>query len=544
MTFRKYNRYQSALLVFLSIVGVALSISSAGDLNSDGQVNLSDVTIGLNILTGTPQPPENTSGSDVNGDGRLGAQEIVNALHKNAGLRGKAVILPPGPFISAVSDNSAIISWITNGPSTVNSVQFGTSTAYGLTAHAFQTDTATEDAGAYHVHAAKLTGLNAATRYYYRVRSDNAINDNAGVGWYFDTFPAVGTSDFSFMVYGDTRYNGEGPSVDYYHEIVLGNMVQEDANLILHVGDAVYRIDNLLEWSGSLPLLGIGDPVGEFFRLAGASQFPIIQRKWIAITKGNHEIAGVYENARIFEKTFEFPNAKNGLGTSPSESYYAFDYANARIIVLNHHSREHIDSTQLTWLENELQTAQAAGRWIFVTVHQPPIGIKLAEGWGNTKLADGSMYLLEADVVPLFQQYGVDLVFSGHSHMYAAWEKALYYKGKSATPPVIEESDTGVRYMIQGTGTTGMHAIDLTSGHAWSAVYDDEGPLSDYVGSGRIQFYPLDVTVSGAGSGANPLYSVITVSGDTCTVVTKSSAGGDAPPTIFHTYSFTRTRPG
>ena len=54
-----------------------------GDVNGDGEVNLSDAITALQIITGQ-SPAEVKNGADVNGDGVIGLGEAIMVLRKQA----------------------------------------------------------------------------------------------------------------------------------------------------------------------------------------------------------------------------------------------------------------------------------------------------------------------------------------------------------------------------------------------------------------------------------------------------------------------------
>ncbi len=458
-----------------------------------------------------------------------------------------AGILAPGPYVSCVTDNSVVVSWITDSSTSTNKVDYGPTNSYGNTATAYQTVSATEDTGTYYVHSAQLTGLSADTTYRYRVVSDSFVDDNGGAGWPVTTFPAPGTQNFSFVVYGDNRYGYVNDPYPLWHEKVMRGIENENPRLILNAGDVVGRSNYFLEWSGDHP--SSGDPMGEFFRVVGDSH-KIMQSTWIVPCKGNHETMGDYPT--LYEKIFENPYSGNGLGSNTEEGYFAFDYGNARIISLMHNGNDRLDygDDQYNWLVSELEAAQAASKWIFVIVHQPPFvpDISSSSKWG-----DGYMYRLQEYLVPLFEQYGVDMVFSGHAHCYVRWVNPLHYKGRDATPPVIEEVSEGVRYMIQGNDTYDLHVLDNDGdGFVETYVYDDTGTIGDYYGNGTLKKYDLNVVANGGGWNVDPLpsYTVITVNGNTCTIETKGmynasmTDNGSTVGTVYDSDTFTRSGAG
>ncbi len=58
-----------------------------GDVNGDGQVNLTDAVIALQILCGVSPNATVIYGADINGDGKIGMAEVIYILSVEAGLR-------------------------------------------------------------------------------------------------------------------------------------------------------------------------------------------------------------------------------------------------------------------------------------------------------------------------------------------------------------------------------------------------------------------------------------------------------------------------
>jgi 3',5'-cyclic AMP phosphodiesterase CpdA len=126
-------------------------------------------------------------------------------------------------------------------------------------------------------------------------------------------------------------------------------------------------------------------------------------------TIGNHEL-----NASLYFDYFSTPNS--------DEHYYSFDYGNSRFIVLavegyavGHEygpkTRTPMDpgSPQYEWLKKTLAESQDKS-WRFVFCHQSPFASGLEGGYTPAQKI----------LVPLFEQYKVNVVFSGHDHIYEA----------------------------------------------------------------------------------------------------------------------------
>jgi hypothetical protein len=104
----------------------------------------------------------------------------------------------------------------------------------------------------------------------------------------------------------------------------------------------------------------------------------------------------------------------DGGGGKENEEWYSYDYSNAHFIHLNTNSRHASGSPQYNWLVNDLQSTTA--EWIFVYHHHP----------GYNSYSDYADVLNH--LVPLYEQYGVDISFGGHLHYYErAYKDGVYY---------------------------------------------------------------------------------------------------------------------
>ena len=105
---------------------------------------------------------------------------------------------------------------------------------------------------------------------------------------------------------------------------------------------------------------------------------------------GNHD-----DTNEIFYKPFNM----NG------ESYYTYKKGNVRFFVLN---SNYMDPKQLAWFETQLQSASKSD-WKVCYFHHPL--------YTSAKFHGPSLDLRRM-LEPLFIKYGVEVVFSGHEHVY------------------------------------------------------------------------------------------------------------------------------
>lgn len=98
------------------------------------------------------------------------------------------------------------------------------------------------------------------------------------------------------------------------------------------------------------------------------------------------------------------------------ESFYTYKKGNARFFALN---SNYMDPKQLSWLEQQLKDA-GNGDWKICYFHHPL--------YSSGKFHGPSLDLRKL-VEPLFIKYGVDVVFSGHDHVYERIhpQNGIYY---------------------------------------------------------------------------------------------------------------------
>ena len=129
------------------------------------------------------------------------------------------------------------------------------------------------------------------------------------------------------------------------------------------------------------------------------------------------------------------------------KEYYRFKKGNVAFYSLN---SNYMDKNQLAWLESEL--AKDTSDWKICFFHHPPYSS--AKGHGS----DGQ---LREIVEPIFVKYGVNVVLTGHDHVYERIkpQKGIYYFVSGAggrlresdvqTSPLVEKSfDRDMHFML------------------------------------------------------------------------------------------------
>ncbi len=295
-----------------------------------------------------------------------------------------------GPYLQNVSSDAVVVMWQTSAPCD-STVDFGLTEAYAYSSH---------DGTLMQLHEVRLASLVPDTVYHYRIRSVSDGQAAQSADSTFRTAPAR-SSPFRFVVYGDSRSQ---PDV---HAAVVKAIVASDPRFVIHVGDYTGDGTDDSRWQTEF-----FDPAAAL--LASTPLFPAL---------GTHEA-----NSPLYYQYFDPPDGGGGHG----EQWYAFDYGDARFIVLDTDATYVPGSPQYDWLTAELQSASS--EWLFAVHHHP----------AYSSGAHGGEAEVQAHLVPLYETYGVDAVFTGHDHTYE------------------RSSKDGICYVVTGGGGAPIGAVDLT----------------------------------------------------------------------------------
>ena len=292
------------------------------------------------------------------------------------------------------------------------------------------------DSVATRFHRYALTGLEPDTEYGYSLRAGGVeIGPFA-----FRTAPAETVSDgrvVRIVSWGDSHY---GPTI---LEGIVERAGEFAPDLICSSGDMIGDGINEYEWIDQLfhPTRHISPSVPIHFAV------------------GNHDHGSWrlypehHDHNPYLDDRFEPAPPAGGVAPSgdvrePGASPYAYsvDYAGVHVIFVDPQFLDHdggnsglnAGSPQYEWLRRDLEAARDA-RWKLIYVHEPVY----CETWENGYY-DGEE-ALRRDLVPLMEEFGVDLCVSGHAHTY---ERGIPH------PPYDPETGDGntVAYLITGGG--------------------------------------------------------------------------------------------
>jgi len=387
-----------------------------------------------------------------------------------------------GPYLQNMTTTSTIVRWRTD-ISNQSAVHYGTSPA-NLTNVVSNTGNTTE-------HSVKITGLQPNTIYYYGVGTPSGYVVGGDADHYFKTSPNEGDEgDYRFWVLGDcgTANNNQRAVRNAYYNF-NGNTHTDG---ILMLGDNAYNDGTDNEYQ---------------YAIFQNMYEDILKNTVMWSTRGNHE-----RNADVYYDIYDFPtNGEAGGMASGSEAYYSFDYGNIHIVSLDSYvSNRSSNGAMLTWLENDL--ASTTQKWIVTIWHHPPY----SKGSHDSD-TEGRMVEMRQNAVPILEEYGVDLMLSGHSHSY---ERSYLMKGQYGKSNTFDPDQHAID---EGWGR---EDVDSVYTKTISGVFAGEGTVYAVAGSsGKISNAPLNHPIMKTdfvqlGS------LVLDVSGDTMDVKFINNIGG------------------
>ena len=270
------------------------------------------------------------------------------------------------PYVQNVTSTSATIMWRT-ASETNGRVAYGEE---GDLEHIAEGEIA-------ELHAIRLTDLEPDTQYAYEVRSGSVTYETEQ----FHTAPGP-NEEITAIVVGDT---GSG---DVQQEQLAEVMEDMNADLLLHTGDVVYQRGAACHYDDRYY-----EPYREL--IDSVPVYPVL---------GNHDV--LTDNGEPFLTAFDLPTESSG-----TERFYSFDYGPLHVAALDselYYGDDAISTEeQKEWLRQDLRATDRP--WKVVVIHRPP--------YSSSPYHGGDRNILE-DLVGIFEEEGVDVVFAGHEHVY------------------------------------------------------------------------------------------------------------------------------
>lgn len=266
-------------------------------------------------------------------------------------------------------------------------------------------------------YEARISGLDPETTYYYAVFDGDKRLAGGDETFRFATHPERGTSrPLRFWVVGDSGTGEKDQAM--VHEAMVQYTTREarPLDMYLHVGDMAY---------GS----GTDDQFQNYFF---AMYEPTLRNTVCWAAMGNHEGhtskgetgEGPYYDCYVLPTT-----AQAGGLASGTEAYYSFDYGRVHFICLDSHDLDRTRAGAMArWLKADLEKTRAD--WLIAFWHHPPYTKGSHDSDRESQLIE-----MRTHIMPILESGGVDLVLTGHSHIY---ERSMLMDGAYSTPTVAE----------------------------------------------------------------------------------------------------------
>jgi hypothetical protein len=331
---------------------------------------------------------------------------------------------------------------------------------------------------------------------------------------------SAGATKFSFIVYGDTRGRREGKDEQYEHSLVVETMLPLIKRLeatpfpvrfVLMTGDAVMSGKDPRQWNVSFAGIvnrltqGAGLPyymspgnhdagyvIGERTdRLGNPGKVPEPSRDGLRAAEPPIVVrdrgAGIRNYLAAMADLVPREGSLRRLDGYPT---YAFGYGNLFVLALD--SNIAADDRQLDWVRKQLEGLDRRRyRHVVAFFHHP---VYSSGPHGGGPRPESATANLRARFMPLFRKHHVELVLTGHEHLFEHWVER-YEQG-------------GHRYRLD----------EIVTGGGGAPIYTFQGrpDLRDYLQAGK----PDKVVVSqlvrpGPDAGDNPYHFVLVqVDGD------------------------------
>jgi hypothetical protein len=388
-------------------------------------------------------------------------------------------VVAKGPYVTGLSDTTATVRVELRAAAALAVEMVAVGGDAGVPRLRFESPAAS-------MHVVRATGLTPGTRYAYTVVAGGGPVGSGHV----TTAPAPASSDpgapHTFIVYGDDR------SDDDAHAAVVRAMALVPSDFLVNTGDLVADGGSAANWT-------------TFFDI----ERDLLRERPLFSAIGNHEL---YDDAAgaNFSRYFGFAGVDGAL-----HPYGTVRVGPVRLFFLNGDDAWG-DGAERPWIERALASADGEPGlvWRFAVVHQGP--------WSAGPHGPNPR-LLAARVPELLAAHGVDLVFSGHDHIYERGDAGLLkyvISGGGGAPLYRDIHPTATTRKVEAAH----HFIEVTTrGDTFQLVaHRLDGSLLDRCGFTRGGPWDCDP--------ASPAHASANEPAGASAVVTPATASPASPP--------------
>lgn len=278
----------------------------------------------------------------------------------------------------------------------------------------------TDDGQEHHQYTAVLTGLTAGADYEYRVADGEDRGD-----WH--TLDTRAQGAFKALIFPDSQSSDYSDWEQLAQEAANRN---PDAAFFVNMGDIVDNGEDHSQWEAW------------FHGVEG-----IIDRLPFAPVMGNHETYDRKWEVRLPEAYLHYFEVPENGSAGFSRYYYSFDYGDVHFMVLNSQWDETDDfkqgllEEQMDWLKRDAEGS--ARKWKIAMLHKDVLQYRIRT---RPERREGFSEVGEK-FMPLFDELGIDVVFTAHLHTYRDRGHIRNFRRDSRGPLYILTGVAGnVRY--------------------------------------------------------------------------------------------------
>lgn len=370
----------------------------------------------------------------------------------------RGIIMQPG-----TDETERNFSWYTDESITSCSVEVSYS-PFMTDAEAFEGSVISDMHGK-NVAKVTVTGLEEGKRYYYTCVSGTEKSS-------VYSFETVEGDSFSALYMSDIHVTldeaeGNTKTTAYaFADLLTEVTLKHDINMILSAGDQA--TDGLIE------------------EYQGLTFSPVSRTLTFATAIGNHDRKGI-----AYKYFTNLPNSDEGLISSPQGGNYYFVKGDVLFLVID--SNNASGTSHRNFIENAVNENPDL-KWRVVLMHHDLYG-------GSIESRESENSLLRLMLSPVFDEFNIDLVLTGHSHHYSISD--VVYNGKT-----VQEIENGA-VVNNAEGT-----VYMVSASVARPREAEEIPYSELISIGMDNY-------------ADRLYNIIDFSENAITVTTYERGEAD-----------------
>ena len=321
------------------------------------------------------------------------------------------------------------------------------------------------------------------------------------------------------MVFGDNQFATRSPTSGVPERMALPKVVVElKPDLVLHTGDLMDHgyekgaYERFVEYyAGMLGAVPFFPTLGNHDAARGGTlsyKASLVQQ----LRTRNPRVGGKQfardcrlwfeDDPKPYPQSFSDPAGPKFRPDLPSgvsfKTFYAFRFRNAVFLSLEQGTRWWAN-TPRSWVEKHLAAARkgAGVDHVFVFMHHPMYSTTMCESPPNPKTPSSGECIepVRRLYEPLFRQYDVTMVFSGHAHLYdRCYVPDDGHATRADPPPTAYPHDgRGIHYIVTGGGGGPLNGGGLRQERSYSFL--QRRVCAYHVTEVRVAGRQLDVKV-------------------------------------------------